>query len=81
MQFVGMLPRPSLSWCFPIRELSFEQKQQQHNTNTSGMVFVWRGILFGVPAAARGAAALARAAALEIGLYGLVTLGTFGVQF
>jgi len=42
-----MLPRPSLSWCFPIRELSFEQKQQQHNTNTSGMVFVWRGILFG----------------------------------
>ena len=24
-----MLLRPSLPWCFPIRQLSFEQKEQQ----------------------------------------------------
>ena len=26
---IFMLLRPSLPWCFPIRQLSFEQKEQQ----------------------------------------------------
>ena len=31
-----MLPRPSLPWCFPIREVFFEQKQQQREQHSPG---------------------------------------------
>ena len=30
---IFMLLRPSLPWCFPIRQLSFEQKEQQQQQN------------------------------------------------
>ena len=39
-EFLGgilMLFRPSLPWCFPIREVPFEQKlEQQHQQETGG---------------------------------------------
>ena len=43
-QFWGailMLLRPSLPWCFPIRQLSFEQKEQQQNEKVAKIIIFY----------------------------------------
>ena len=43
-QFWGailMLLRPSLPWCFPIRQLSFEQKEQQQDEKVAKIIIFY----------------------------------------
>jgi len=38
-----MLLRPSLPWCFPIRQLSFEQKEQQQQEEKVAKIIIFYG--------------------------------------
>ena len=43
-QFLGAffsLLRPSLPWCFPIREVSFEQPQQQQQEEKGAKIIIF----------------------------------------
>ena len=40
---IFMLLRPSLPWCFPIRQLSFEQKEQQQQDEKVAKIIIFYG--------------------------------------
>ena len=49
-QFWGailMLLRPSLPWCFPIRQLSFEQKEQQQDEKVAKIIIFYGWAIWG----------------------------------